>query len=57
MRALYLTGPNELKLIAEGMVDVNPIITQRFPLEQWEEAFEMITTRKSESLKVLIMPE
>ncbi len=46
-----------LELIAERRVDVNPIITQRFPLEQWEEAFEMITTRKSESLKVLITLE
>ena len=46
-----------LELIAEGRVDVNPIITQRFPLEEWETAFEMITTRKSECLKVLITLE
>lgn len=46
-----------LELVAEGMVDVNSIITQRFPLEQWEKAFEMITTRTSESIKVVMTLE
>ena len=43
-----------LELVASGMVDVRPIITQRLALEQWEEAFEMITGRKDECVKVII---
>ncbi|MDP6450064.1 MAG: alcohol dehydrogenase catalytic domain-containing protein [Lentisphaeria bacterium] len=41
-----------LELLADGRVKVEPIITHTFPLEEWETAFEMITQRKSESVKV-----
>ena len=46
-----------LELVASGTVDVRPIITQRVALEQWEEAFEMITTRKDECVKAIITME
>lgn len=44
VRALYL--------MAAGKVDVNKIITHCFGLEDWQAAFDMITKRKSEAIKV-----
>lgn len=41
-----------LQLMADGRIEVESIITQTFDLEAWEAAFEMATTRKSESIKV-----
>lgn len=41
-----------LELISSGLVKVNPLITHAFSLEEWEMAFEMITVRKSEAIKV-----
>lgn len=46
-----------LEFVAGGAVSVGPLITHRFPLEQWEEAFEMITVRKDECLKVIVTME
>ena len=45
-----------LELIAAGLVKVKPLITHTFPLEQWELAFDMITERKSEAIKVMFAP-
>ncbi len=44
VRALHRMG--------SGRVDVNPIITQSFPLDEWEDAFKRIVSRKDESIKV-----
>ena len=41
-----------LDLISRGLVDVKSILTHTFELKDWEMAFEMITTRKSEAIKV-----
>jgi threonine dehydrogenase-like Zn-dependent dehydrogenase len=41
-----------LDLISRGLVDVKAILTHTFGLDDWETAFEMITTRKSEAIKV-----
>jgi|ETNmetMinimDraft_26_1059896.scaffolds.fasta_scaffold19470_2 threonine dehydrogenase-like Zn-dependent dehydrogenase len=41
-----------LELLASGRVKVEPILTHTFSLDQWETAFEMITHRKSEAIKV-----
>lgn len=41
-----------LELIAGGLVNVKPLITHTFPLEEWETAFDMVTKRKSECIKV-----
>jgi threonine dehydrogenase-like Zn-dependent dehydrogenase len=41
-----------LELLSSGLVNVKPLITHTFPLEEWEAAFEMITKRKSEAIKV-----
>ena len=41
-----------LRLMARGDINVESIISQTFDLEDWEKAFDMITLRKSESIKV-----
>ena len=41
-------------LLATGMVDVTPVITHRFPLERFEEAFEV--TASGRSGKVILLP-
>ena len=41
-----------LHLLSRGLVQAKPIITHEFPLDEWETAFEMATTRKSEAIKV-----
>lgn len=41
-----------LEFIEARLIDVRPLITHRFRLDQWENAFEMITRRKSEAIKV-----
>ena len=43
-----------LELISSGLVDVKSLVTHTFPLEEWETAFEMITERKSEAIKVML---
>ncbi len=44
-----------LNLIASGILDVKPLITRRMPLEKITEAFEMLTTSKSDA-KIGIVP-
>lgn len=44
-----------LQLLSYGLVDVKALITHTFTLEEWEAAFDMVTTHKSEALKVMFM--
>jgi threonine dehydrogenase-like Zn-dependent dehydrogenase len=43
-----------LKLIADGVVDVNPILTHVYPLAEYMEAFEALG--RGEGLKIQISP-
>ena len=53
-RELFRTWQQTSTLIATGMVDVTPVITHRFPLEQHEEAFEVVGSGAAG--KVLLVP-
>ena len=53
-RELFRTWQQTSTLIATGMVDVAPIITHRFPLEQYEEAFDVVASGAAG--KVLLLP-
>jgi len=53
-RELFRTWELTTTLIATGMVDVNPVITHRFPLGRFEEAFEAMSSGRS--AKVLLLP-
>jgi threonine 3-dehydrogenase len=53
-RELFRTWQQMTTLLATGMVDVRPVITHRFPLERFEEAFEV--TASGRSGKVILLP-
>jgi len=46
--------PLAMRWIAEGRIDVSPVITHRFPLAQIQQAFEMYHQRLDGSLKVFV---
>jgi len=46
--------PLAMQWIAEGRIDVKPIITHRYPFEAIQEAFETFVDRKEGALKVFI---
>jgi threonine 3-dehydrogenase len=53
-RELFRTWQQMTTLLATGMVDVAPVITHRFGLEQFEEAFEVMASGRSG--KVTLVP-
>jgi threonine 3-dehydrogenase len=53
-REMFRTWQQTTTLLSTGRVDVAPIITHRFPLERFEEAFE--TTASGRSGKVILLP-
>lgn len=52
----YLTGsyPAAIDMIASGKIDVKKLITNRFPFEQAEEAFELVRQGRPDVFKVMI---
>ncbi|MBO9600842.1 MAG: NAD(P)-dependent alcohol dehydrogenase [Cohnella sp.] len=45
-----------IRFLASGMADIDAIITDRFSLEQTQEAMERAITARNETLKVMIYP-
>ena len=50
----YYSYPIALDLIASGALDVKPLITHRFRLEDSTNAFETVIDKNSKALKVII---
>mgnify|MGYP002632630746 CR=1 FL=1 len=48
------TFPLAMQWLAEGRVDLSPLLTHRFPLSQIQEAFDMFRDRKDGAIKVLV---
>jgi threonine 3-dehydrogenase len=53
-REMFRTWQQTTTLLSTGRVDVAPVITHRFPLERFEEAFD--TTASGHSAKVIMFP-
>jgi threonine 3-dehydrogenase len=53
-RELFRTWEQTSTLIETGLVDVGPVITHRFPLERFEDAFEAVSSGRSG--KVILLP-
>jgi L-iditol 2-dehydrogenase len=43
-------------LFARGILNGEKIVTHRFPLEKYKEAFETFTNRKDGAIKVVVEP-
>ena len=54
VRRMKHTYPRAIRLVANGIVDVQSLITHRFSLENYETAFEI--AKKRDGLKVVINP-
>lgn len=50
------TYPKGIEFLASGIVDANQLLTDRFDLEQAQEAMERALNHKSECLKVIVYP-
>lgn len=46
--------PKALELVASKRVDLKPLVSHRFSLEQAEEAFQMALTGKGNPIKIAI---
>jgi len=54
VRRMKNTYPRAIQLVADGLVDVRSLVTHRFSIEHYEEAFSVALKR--EGLKVIIKP-
>jgi threonine 3-dehydrogenase len=54
-REMFRTWQQTQTLLASGMVDVGPVITHRFELDRFEEAFDVL--RSGRSGKVILFPD
>ena len=46
--------PRALRLAAEGRIVLDPLVTERFSLDEWPEAFASLRERRG--LKVVVEP-
>jgi len=46
-----------MRLIAEGKIDTNPLITHRYPLSQIKEAYELFENKRDNVIKIAIYPD
>ena len=53
-RQMFRTWQQTTTLLSTGRVDVSPVITHRFPLERFEEAFD--TAASGHAAKVIVFP-
>ncbi len=54
VRRMKHTYPRAIRLVQKGLIDVRSLITHRFPIDEFEQAF--VIARKREGLKVIINP-
>ena len=53
-RRMKFTYPRAIQLVEDGLVNVSSLITHRYPLAEFEQAFRV--ARRREGLKVIVQP-
>ena len=53
-RRMKFTYPGAIQLVEDGSIDVRSLVTHRFPLSKYEQAFQV--ARRRERLKVIVKP-
>ena len=53
-RRMKFTYSSAIQLVEDGLIDVRSLITHRFPLSEYEQAFQV--ARRRERIKVVILP-
>jgi threonine 3-dehydrogenase len=53
-RQMFRTWQQTTTLLSTGRVDISPVITHRFPLDRYAEAFE--TAASGHAAKVIVFP-
>lgn len=51
------TYPKAITLVSEGLIDLKPLVTHRFTLEQAKEAFEAASTSSAKAVKVQLLDD
>ena len=51
------TYPKAIMLVSEGLIDVKPLVTHRFSLEQGQDAFEAASNPAAKAVKVQLLDE
>lgn len=51
------TYPKAIMLVSEGLIDLKPLVTHRFTLEQAQEAFKAASTPSAKAVKVQLLDE
>lgn len=49
--------PDTIERVVDGSIQVDPLITHRFPLERAVEAFELVRRPEAGTVKVLVLPQ
>lgn len=51
------TYPKAITLVSEGLIDLKPLVTHRFSLEQGKEAFKAASTPAARAVKVQVLDD
>jgi len=55
-RLIWRTWRETKRLLESGLLDITPVITHKFPLEEFEKGFRAMTERPKVSGKVILIP-
>lgn len=51
------TYPKAISLVSEGLINLKPLVTHRFTLEQAKDAFEAASTPAARAIKVQLLDD
>ena len=51
------TYPKAIRLVSEGLIDLKPLVTHRYRLDEGQQAFETASTPSTRAIKVQIFDD